>query len=78
MIRSALLAAGISMGYAAQISVPGLHLGYTELFLSLWIMLSIGRVVVGGRLEATPALFRLVTFWLIMTFAQGSGPLSVC
>ncbi|TIT02324.1 polymerase [Mesorhizobium sp.] len=73
MIRSALLAGGIAMGYAAQLGIPGLPLGYTELFLSLWIMLSIGRVVVGGHLEATPALFRLATFWLIMTLALGVG-----
>ncbi|TIP71730.1 MAG: polymerase [Mesorhizobium sp.] len=75
MIRNALLAGGISMGYAVQISVPGLPVGYTELLLSLWIMLSIGRVVAGGRLEATPALFRLATFWLIMALAQGIGAL---
>ncbi|TIY01578.1 MAG: polymerase, partial [Mesorhizobium sp.] len=73
MIRNALLAGGIAMGYAVQISVPGMPFGYTELFLSLWIMLSIGRVVAGGPLEATPALFRLATFWLILTFALGVG-----
>ncbi|MGX9177913.1 O-antigen ligase family protein [Mesorhizobium sp. BHbdii] len=75
MIRDALLASGIAMGYAAQFGVPGLPVGYTELFLSLWIMLSIGRVVAGGHLEATPALFRLATFWLIMTFTLAVGAL---
>ncbi|TIX41131.1 MAG: polymerase, partial [Mesorhizobium sp.] len=73
MIRNALLAGGIAMGYAVQLSVPGLPFGYTELLLALWIMLSIGRVVIGGRLEATPALFRLATFWLIMTFTLAVG-----
>lgn len=73
MIRDALLAGGIAMAYAAQLSIPGMPFGYTELLLSLWIMLSIGRIVMGGRLEATPALYHLVTFWVIMTFAWGVG-----
>jgi hypothetical protein len=73
MIRDVLLAGGIAMAYAAQLSIPGLPFGYTELLLTLWIMLSIGRVLAGGRLEATPALYRLATFWVIMTFAWGIG-----
>lgn len=73
MIRDALLAGGVAMAYATQFSIPGMPFGFTELFLSLWIMLSIGRVLMGGRLEATPALYRLVTFWVVMTFAWGTG-----
>jgi hypothetical protein len=73
MIRDALLACGLAMGYATQFGVPGLPFGYTELLLSLWIILSIGRVIAGGHLEATPALFRLATFWLIMTFTLAVG-----
>ena len=58
MIRNALLAGGVTMAYATQLSVPGLPFGYGELFLALWIMLSVGRVLAGGHIEATPALAR--------------------
>jgi len=36
-------------------------------------MLSVGRVLAGGHLEATPALSRLAAFWLIMALALGVG-----
>ncbi|QPC91655.1 polymerase [Mesorhizobium sp. INR15] len=73
MIRDALLACGVAMSYAAQLTIPKLPFGYGELFLMLWIMLSIGRILAGAQLEATPALARLAGFWLILTFALGIG-----
>ena len=75
MIRDALLAAGVAMPYAVQLTIPGMPVGFGELFLSLWIMLSIGRLIAGGRLEAGPALIRVASFWLIMMFALGIGAL---
>ncbi|MGX7871601.1 O-antigen ligase family protein [Mesorhizobium sp. ORM6] len=73
MIRDALLACGVAMSYATQLDIPRLPFGYGELFLVLWIMLSIGRILAGGRLEATPALAKLARFWLILTFTLGVG-----
>ncbi|TPK92119.1 polymerase [Mesorhizobium sp. B2-4-12] len=73
MIRDVLLACGIAMSYAVQLSIPGLPFGYSELFLALWILLSIVRVLAGGRLEFTPALAQLARFWLILTLALGVG-----
>jgi len=73
MIRDAILAIGIVMSYAVQLSIPGLPFGYSELFLSLWILLSITRVLAGGRLEVTPALTKLALFWVILTLALGVG-----
>lgn len=73
MIRDALLACGVAMSYATQLTIPRLPFGYGELFLVLWVMLSIGRVLAGGHLEATPALAKLVRFWLILTFTLGVG-----
>ncbi|MER9627756.1 polymerase [Mesorhizobium sp. M0296] len=73
MIRDAILACGVAMSYAAQLSVPGLPYGYGELFLALWIMLSIGRVLAGGHLVVRPALIRVAGFWLIITLALGIG-----
>jgi hypothetical protein len=73
MIRDVLLAAGVAMAYASQLEIPGAPFGYSELFLALWVMLSIGRVIAGGRLEATRALSILATFWLVMAFALSAG-----
>ncbi|MDW6020582.1 O-antigen ligase family protein [Mesorhizobium sp. BAC0120] len=73
MIRAAIMALGIVMAYATQLTVPRLPIGYAELFLSLWIILSIGRVLAGGRLEASPALTRFAGFWVLLTFALGVG-----
>jgi hypothetical protein len=73
MIREPLLAGGIAMAYASQLEIPGAPFGYSELFLALWVMLSIGRVLAGGHLKATPALSILATFWLVLTFALGVG-----
>lgn len=73
MIRDVFLAFGIAMSYAAQLSVPGLPVGFSELFLMLWILLSITRILAGGRLEVTPALVKLAGFWLILTFTLGVG-----
>ncbi|MDX8458849.1 polymerase [Mesorhizobium humile] len=73
MIRDALLACGVAMAYATQLDVPRLPFGYGELFLTLWIVLSLLRVLAGGRLEATPALAKLAAFWLVLTFALGLG-----
>jgi len=73
MIRGALLAAGVAMAYASQLEIPGAPFGYSELFLALWVMLSIGRVLAGGKLQVTPALSILATFWLVLTFALAVG-----
>lgn len=73
MIRDALLAFGVAMSYAVQLSIPGLPFGYSELSLTLWILLSVGRVLAGGRLESTPALAQLARFWLVLTLALSVG-----
>ncbi|RWM70966.1 MULTISPECIES: O-antigen ligase family protein [Mesorhizobium] len=73
MIRDAILACGLATTYAVQLDIPGLPLGVGELFLVLWMMLSVGRVLAGGRLETTPALTRLASFWTIMALSLGVG-----
>jgi hypothetical protein len=73
MIRDALLAAGVVLSFASQISVPGLPFGYGELFLVLWIMLSIGRILAGGPIEATPAFLKLAKFWLLLSLTLAIG-----
>ncbi|MGX9118460.1 O-antigen ligase family protein [Mesorhizobium sp. BHbsci] len=72
-MRDVILACGLAMAYAVQLDIPGLPVGVGEVFLVLWIMLSIGRVLAGGRLETRPALTRLASFWTIMVLAIGVG-----
>jgi hypothetical protein len=73
MIRDVLLAFGVVMAGATQLSVPGSPFGYGELFLALWIILSIGRILAGGRTEFTYALTKLASFWLVMTVTLAFG-----
>ncbi|SFN87907.1 O-Antigen ligase [Mesorhizobium sp. NFR06] len=73
MIREALLAAGVALSFASQISVPGLSFGYGEIFLVLWIMLSVSRILAGGRIEVTPAFFQLASFWLLLSLTLAVG-----
>ncbi|WP_029076581.1 hypothetical protein [Kaistia adipata] len=73
MTRNALLAAGIVMSYASQLEPPGLPIGYGELFLFLWILLSLGRILAGGRIVVTPALVRFAWFWTILALSLGIG-----
>ncbi|MBZ9816223.1 O-antigen ligase family protein [Mesorhizobium sp. CA7] len=73
MIRDVLLAGGVAMAYASQLEIPGAPFGISELLLAVWILISIGRVLAGGRLEATPALSIFAALWGIMAFALGLG-----
>lgn len=73
MIRDALLALGVVMAGATQLNVPGSPFGYGELVLTLWIILSIGRILAGGHIEFTPALAKLASFWLVMTATLAFG-----
>lgn len=72
-MRDALLAAGVTLSYASQLSVPGLPYGYGEVLLGLWIALAVGRILAGGPVEVTPALFPLVTFWAIFALVVSIG-----
>ena len=73
MTRDALLATGIVMSYASQIEVPGIPYGIGELCLLLWIVLALGRILVEGTVEITPALVRLTWFWGILAVSLGVG-----
>lgn len=73
MTRDALLALGVVMAGATQLSLPGSTFGYGELLLALWIMLSMGRILAGGRTVLTPALTELAGFWLVMAVALAFG-----
>lgn len=75
MIRDALLAIGLLLSTAGQLRFPGLPLalGPGEVCLALWVLLSLGYEA--GRLgpPSTPALSRLLLFWLVFALAQSIG-----
>ncbi|UCI07408.1 O-antigen ligase family protein [Mesorhizobium sp. B1-1-8] len=73
MLRDGLLACGVTLSFASQLSVPAWPFGLGELFLALWIMLSVIRILAGGRIEATPVFFQLASFWLLFSLALGIG-----
>jgi O-Antigen ligase len=73
VIRDALLALGVVLSFASQLSLPGLPFGYGELFLALWIILSVARILGGGRVERSPTLGILAVFWLMLAFGVGIG-----
>lgn len=75
MIRDPILALGIVMSYATQLVIPGLPIGYAELFLSIWIMLSAGRILAGGPVEVSAALTQFAGFWLLFAFTLAVGAL---
>jgi hypothetical protein len=73
MIRDALLAIGLILSTAHQLRFSGSAMGPGELCLALWIFLALGYET--GRLgpPLTPALSRLLVFWLAFAFAQSVG-----
>lgn len=73
MMRDALLAAGVALSFASQIYVPGLPFGYGELFLGLWMLLSLCRILAGGSIEVTPAFAKLAKFWLLLSLTLAVG-----
>ena len=72
MIRDALLAIALPLSTAHQLRL-GSGIGPGEVCLALWIFLALGYEA--GRLgpPLTPALSRLLVFWLVFAFAQSVG-----
>jgi len=73
MIRDALLAVGLLLSTAHQLRVPGIPIGPGELCLAIWVVLALFHEA--GRLgpPLTPALSRLLIFWLVFAVAQSVG-----
>ena len=71
-----LMAAGLLLTTATQFRLPGSPFGPGELCLLLWIIVRLGVEL--GRLgpPLTPALSRLLVFWVLFAFAQSLGTLT--
>ena len=76
MIRDALLALGLILSTAGQLRMASAPIGPGELFLAVWLILALGYEAVRLSQPLTPALSRLLIFWLIFAFAQSVGLLN--
>jgi hypothetical protein len=76
MKRDLLLVLGILLSTASQLRPAGAAIGPGEICLVIWIALMLGRETVRLGPQFTPALSRLVIFWLLFAVAQSIGTLA--
>jgi hypothetical protein len=76
MTLDLLLAVGILLSTASQLRPAAAPIGPGEVCLVIWIVMMIGRPTVQLGIQFTPALSRLVIFWLLFAVAQGIGTLA--
>ena len=76
MTLDLLLAVGILLSTASQLRPSAAPIGPGEVCLVIWIALTIGRQTVQLGTQFTPALSRLVIFWLLFAVAQSIGTLT--
>ena len=73
MIRDALLALGVLLSTASQFRPEGAPLGPGEFCLGAWILLALCYEAHRLGPPSSPALLRLLIFWLLFALAQGLG-----
>jgi O-antigen ligase/polysaccharide polymerase Wzy-like membrane protein len=76
MKRDLLLVLGILLSTASQLRPAGASIGPGEVCLMIWIALMLGREPLQLGPRFTPALSRLVLFWLLFGVAQSIGTLA--
>ena len=76
MTLDLLLAVGILLSSASQLRPSAAPIGPGEICLVIWIALTIGRQLIQPAIQFTPALSRLVIFWLLFAMAQSIGTLT--
>jgi O-antigen ligase len=76
MWGDALLALGLLLSTASQLRISGSPIGPGEICLVIWLFLMLGREV--GRLgpPLTPALSRLLIFWLLFALGESLGAMT--
>jgi hypothetical protein len=75
-MKQDLLVLGILLSTASQLRPAGAPIGPGEVCLVIWIVLMLGRETIWSGLQFTPALSRLVIFWLPFAVAQSVGTLA--
>ena len=76
MALDALLALGLLLSPASRLRLDGSPIGPGELCLFIWVLLMLGRQAarLGGPL--TPALSRLLVFWVLFAAALCIGTIT--
>ena len=76
MKRDLLLVLGVLLSTASQLRPAGASIGPGEVCLLIWIAMMFGREMVQLGPHFTPALSRLMIFWLLFAVAQSIGTLA--
>jgi hypothetical protein len=76
MKQDLLLVLGILLSTASQLRPAAAPIGPGEVCLVIWIALMLGRETIRLGPQFTPALSRLVIFWLLFVVAQSIGTLA--
>jgi hypothetical protein len=76
MILDGLLAVGLLLSPAAQLRIAGSPVGPGEICLLVWVLLALCREATRLGPPLTPALSRLLIFWLLFAAAQSLGTLT--
>jgi hypothetical protein len=69
------LALGLVLAASSQLRIPGFPVGPGELCLTGWVLLSIVRALLIPNPRPSPALVKMVTFWIVFTFSLCLGTL---
>jgi hypothetical protein len=76
MKRDLLLVLGILLSTASQLRPANAPIGPGEVCLLIWIAMMLGRETVQLGPQITPALSRMLIFWLLFAVAQSIGTLA--
>lgn len=76
MIRDALLALGLILVTASQLRIPSVPIGPGEICLLIWVTLTLSRMGDLLRSQLTPALSRLIIFWVLFTISLSLGTMA--
>jgi O-antigen ligase len=76
MVCDVLLALGLVLSAASQLRPSGAPVGPGEIFLMVWILLMVGKEAVRLGPPMTPALSKLLLFWLVFAAALSIGTLT--
>lgn len=74
--RDVVFAFGVLLSSAAQLRPHGSSIGPGELCLVLWLLLMLGREAARLGPPLTPALSRLLIFWLLFATAESLGTMT--
>ncbi len=76
MMLDVLLALGLLLSPATQLRPEGAPVGPGEFFLLIWLVLMLGRLAGRSSPPLSPALSRLLIFWMLFAVAQSLGMLT--